>query len=54
MRVNYQANQSVQFRLFSEDQLEELRRAALHIMSPPEVKARIEGALAAAQAGVKG
>jgi len=32
MRVNYQADASVQFRLLSDDQLAELRRAALYLM----------------------
>jgi len=32
MRVNYRVNRSVQFRLFSDDQLEELYRAVLHTM----------------------
>jgi trimethylamine--corrinoid protein Co-methyltransferase len=32
MRVNQQANQTVQFRLLSEDQLEEIKRAALHLL----------------------
>jgi len=32
MRVNYQINKSVQFRLFTEDQLEEIYRATLHVL----------------------
>ncbi len=32
MRVNQQANQTVQFRLLSEDQLEEIKRVALHLL----------------------
>ena len=32
MRANQQANQTVQFRLLSDDQLEEIKPAALHLL----------------------
>jgi trimethylamine:corrinoid methyltransferase-like protein len=32
MRANQQANQTVQFRLLSDDQLEETKRTALHLL----------------------